>query len=156
VDKCKKGGIRSLLYTISFAIIDCFRSPVSRVSFDDRSSPALSLVLIADHLAAPFHLRAAFLRLLQDAHSLCEFGIKSTRHFQSVIQGSAFNRGPFGLIGVSSTGFHRRSPQRISRLTHGRCHRALTLQDCETAFQVVDVRRQSLYVKFVRLTILCS
>ena len=36
------------------------------------SSPPLSPVLFTDHITAPFQLRAPFLRLLQDADSLCE------------------------------------------------------------------------------------
>jgi hypothetical protein len=51
----------------------------------------LLLVLTANHIATPFDLRALFLRLLQDADSLCEGGPLRIQPFQSIMGASTID-----------------------------------------------------------------
>jgi hypothetical protein len=50
------------------------------------ASPPLLLVLITDHITTPSLLRAAFLRLLQGAHSLYESGTQTIQQFEAFVE----------------------------------------------------------------------
>ena len=69
------------------------------LSEEDYFSFLLLLVLIANHIATLFDLRTLFLRLLQDADSLCGWGANY-----------AYNPGCVGRVGWArqTTGWHCR------------------------------------------------
>jgi hypothetical protein len=83
------------------------KTRLAYISSDNCSSPFLLLVLITDYIAAPFSLRAAFLRLVHDTHSLYESGTQSIRCFLPVVEDRFSHRGISGLslapIAVSDT-----------------------------------------------------
>ena len=81
------------------------------MSTDDGSFPLRPLVLVADHLATPLHLRAALSLLLRDACTLCESGIQRIPHFHLIVEESAADRSTSGssLALMAVSGYVSRS-----------------------------------------------